>query len=112
MKKLLLLFFCSYFGFSQDLPTIVPPSPEAASLAKFTEIPVSLYTGVPNISVPIYTIQQSGISIPISLNYHARGIKVEEIASRVGLGWALSYGGSISRQTRGKVDEDLVWICQ
>ncbi|GAB1856712.1 hypothetical protein MHTCC0001_15480 [Flavobacteriaceae bacterium MHTCC 0001] len=64
-----------------------------------------MHTGMPNISVPIYTISQDGISLPISLNYHARGVKVEEIASRVGLGWALSYGGSISRQTRGIADE-------
>ena len=91
----------------QELPTIIPPSPEAASLAKFTEVPVSRYTGVPSISIPIHTIQQKGVSIPISLNYHARGIKVSEVSSRVGLGWALNYGGGISRQTRGKADEDV-----
>lgn len=91
--------------FCQDLPNIIPPSPEAAALAKFTEVPVSHYTGVPNISIPIHTIQQNGITIPISLNYHSRGVKVGEIAPRYGLGWALQYGGSISRQTRGGVDE-------
>ncbi|AUP78955.1 RHS repeat domain-containing protein [Flavivirga eckloniae] len=111
MKRLLLSVVFILIGFypilvkAQDLPTIVPPSPEATSLAKFTEVPVSTYTGVPNISVPIYTIKQNGITIPISLTYHARGIKVEEVASRVGLGWALNYGGSISRQTRGIADE-------
>lgn len=97
----MLLIYCH----AQDLPKITPPSPEASALAKFTEVPVSHYTGVPNISIPIHTIQQNGISIPISLNYHSRGIKVEEIAPRYGLGWALQYGGSISRQTRGGVDE-------
>ena len=99
----LVCFF--YTGFSQELPTIIPPSPEASALAKFTNVPVSHYTGLPNITVPIYTIQQKGISIPISLSYHARGVQVSETASRTGLGWSLQYGGSISRQVRGKADE-------
>jgi hypothetical protein len=90
---------------SQELPTIIPPSPEAASLGKFTEVPVSHYTGVPNISIPIYTINAKGISIPIGLSYHARGIQVGEMPSKVGLGWALSYGGSMSRQIRDNADE-------
>jgi len=108
MKRLLsFLLFLQVFStaYSQELPNIVPPSPEATSLAKFTDVPVSHYTGIPNISVPIFTLKQKGISIPISLSYHARGIQVSEIASRVGLGWALNYGGSVSRQVRGKADE-------
>ncbi len=108
MKKLFLILYtlliCNNLS-SQNLPTIVPPSPEASALAKFTNVPVSYYTGLPNISVPIYTIQQKGISIPIGLSYHARGVQVSEIASRTGLGWSLQYGGSISRQVRGKADE-------
>lgn len=107
MKKLLLTvalilsFLCSS---AQNLPVIVPPSPEATSLAKFTEIPISHYTGLPNINVPIHTINFEGLKIPIALSYHARGIRVEEIASRVGIGWALNAGGMITRQTRGKDD--------
>jgi len=109
MKKkslfsLIVLF--SWIFTAQELPTIIPPSPEATSLAKFIEIPVSHYTGLPNITIPIHTIHQSGMNIPVSLSYHARGIQVSEISSRVGLGWALNYGGSISRQIRGKADDD------
>ncbi|MBV7531174.1 DUF5977 domain-containing protein [Chitinophaga sp. sic0106] len=47
------------------------------------------------------------LNIPISLNYHAGGIKVEDIASWVGLGWALNTGGIINRQTRGLPDEEV-----
>ncbi|MBS9463783.1 hypothetical protein KIM67_15290 [Flagellimonas sp. 389] len=103
----LVLLVSTQIGSAQDLPKITPPSPEATALAKFTEVPVSHYTGVPSISIPIHTIQQNGISIPISLSYHSRGVKVGEIAPRYGLGWALQYGGSISRQTRGGIDESL-----
>ena len=111
MKRLLLsavLALGALCAQSQELPQIVPPSPEAAALGTFTEVPVSHYTGLPNISVPIYTIQQGGVSIPINLSYHARGVQVSQTASRTGMGWSLSYGGSISRQIRGKADEVLL----
>ncbi len=102
----MILSFSFYLSYSQELPTIVPPSPEAAALANFTDVPISHYTGLPNISVPIYTIQQKGIQIPINLSYHSRGVMVSETAPRTGMGWSLQYGGVISRQVRGKSDED------
>ncbi|UII76208.1 hypothetical protein LV716_18390 [Flagellimonas sp. HMM57] len=90
---------------AQDLPKITPPSPEATALAKYVDVPVSFYNGTPNISVPIYTVDLDGLSIPINLSYHAKGIQVEEVASRVGLGWTLNFGGAITRQIRGSADE-------
>lgn len=90
---------------AQDMPEIVPPSPEAAALGNFVDVPISHYTGLPNISVPIYTISQDGVTIPIQLSYHARGVKVAEVAPRTGMGWSLQYGGSITRQVRGRSDE-------
>lgn len=91
-----------------SLPNYAPLSPEVANLARYTETPVNLYTGVPNISVPIYTIKTSNLEIPISLSYHAGGHKVEEIASWVGLGWSLNAGGVIYRQTRQLPDDSPV----
>jgi hypothetical protein len=89
-----------------SLINVIPPSPTAAALGKYGEIPVSLYTGVPNISIPLYEINEGDIKLPISLSYHAGGIKVEEIASNVGLGWSLNAGGVITRTVRGKPDDD------
>jgi hypothetical protein len=86
-------------------PTVIPPSPEAASLGKFGDIPVGYYTGVPSILVPIWNLKSRDIEVPISLDYHAGGIKVDEIASSVGLGWSLQAGGSISVSTMGHPDE-------
>ncbi|MEE4001578.1 RHS repeat domain-containing protein [Tenacibaculum sp. FZY0031] len=113
MKKnmlgiLVMLYSFTFYGqysSSFGLPNVVPPSPEASALSKFINIPISHYTGLPNISIPIYTISEKGIQIPISLSYHARGIKVSEVASRTGSNWSLIYGGSISRQVRGKADD-------
>jgi YD repeat-containing protein len=92
-----------------ELRNVIPPSPTVASLGKYGEMPVSLYTGIPNISIPLYEIKDGPISLPISLSYHAGGIRVEEIASNVGLGWTLNAGGIIGRQVRGSMDE-TDWI--
>ena len=99
----LLLSTC--FAFAQDVPQVVSPTPEVSQLTKFIDTPVNYSNGLPSISIPIYTIVQDGVSIPISLDYHARGIKVDEVASNVGLGWALNGVGIISRQVRGIPDE-------
>src|SRR5580658_10852009 len=74
----------------ENLRTVVPPSPNASSLGKFGEWPVSLFTGVPGINIPIYELKGRSISVPISIDYHAAGIRVGEVASWVGLGWALN----------------------
>ena len=90
----------SYF----NLPSIVMPSPNAASLGIYGKIPVGLYTGTPNISIPLYEINLDGKSIPITLSYRASGIKVMQEASWVGLGWNLQAGGCIVSEIRGSSD--------
>lgn len=95
------------FAALSQAPRVIPPSPEAAALGKFGDIPVSNYTGTPSISVPLYALQAGKFSLPISLNYHAGGIKVEEEASWVGLGWALQAGGQITRTVKGLNDLGL-----
>ncbi|MCP4457838.1 MAG: hypothetical protein GY816_07425 [Cytophagales bacterium] len=99
------LSFLPFLGFSQT-PTIevIPPSPDAASLGKYGDTPVGMYTGIPNITVPLHQISEKDVNIPISISYHAGGIKVEEEASWVGLGWSLNAGGVITRSVRGLDD--------
>jgi hypothetical protein len=109
VKNLLLglaiLIFSVFTSYSQDYrPNIIPPSPEAASLGKFVEIPVSFYSGIPEISVPITEITAGDLNIPVSLAYHSAGIKVEEIASWTGIGWSLNAGGVVTRVVHGSPD--------
>ncbi len=80
---------------------VVPPSPEAASLGKFGDIPVSLANGTTSFDIPIYEIVSGKIRVPIKLSYHSVGIKVNDISSVVGTGWALQAGGAISRTMKG-----------
>lgn len=90
-----------------DLPTIIPPSPNIANLMKFEEVPVSNYTGVPNITIPLFSTKTlaKDILFDLSLIYHPASVAVEEIAGDVGLGWVLQNGGSISRTVMGLPDE-------
>jgi YD repeat-containing protein len=81
-----------------------PPTPEAAALGKYGQYPVALYNGLVNINIPIYEIEIKGYSLPISINYHASGIKVDEISTPVGLGWVLNAGGVITRSVKGRPD--------
>jgi RHS repeat-associated protein len=90
---------------NNQIKDVTMPAPNAAALGKYGDYSVGNFTGVPDISVPIYTVQEGSLSLPISLNYHASGIKVAEMASWVGAGWSLSAGGIISRTVQGLPDE-------
>ncbi|MFL5787736.1 MAG: DUF5977 domain-containing protein [Flavisolibacter sp.] len=98
-------------GFSQPaqntnlLPVVSPASPDVAGIARFGNYQVNLFTGLPDISIPLYEIQVGSLKVPISFNYHAGGNKITDIPSRVGLGWSLSSGGSITRKIQGIPDD-------
>jgi hypothetical protein len=93
-----------------DFNKLLPVTPEAASLQKAVKIPIEYSTGVPNISIPLFELSTGNISIPISLNYHASGIRVDQLASSTGLGWGLSAGGAIQRSIRTVADEGTGWF--
>ncbi len=90
---------------SSSYTNFVQPPPTAASIGKYADFPVSYFTGVPNINIPIYDLKDGDAELPISLSYHASGIRVSEVASWVGLGWCLNAGGAIIRTVRGTADE-------
>jgi RHS repeat-associated protein len=90
---------------NSQIKDVVMPSPTTSAFAKYVDIPVSYHTGVPNISIPICNITDGSIELPISLNYHASGIKVAETASWVGLGWNISGVSQVSRTVMGYADE-------
>ena len=110
------LFSCS-LGFGQSTPPSIVgkiniSSPNAASIGKFTDIPVSHHTGIPSIAIPLCDLIGGIVPINVSLNYHAGGIRVEETPSWVGLGWALNAGGVITRVVKDKPDEKQTGAAQ
>lgn len=91
---------------SQTLKPKAVTTPEVAMMEKFGNIPVSYYTGLAGISIPLYTIKVDGMQLPVTLKYHPSGIQVEQEATWVGLGWDLSVGGSIVQIPNGKIDQE------
>lgn len=91
-----ILFFCQqniiYSQYRDFTPKEAIVTPTAYQFIKYGEIPVSEYTGVPNISIPIYTLTAGEKQFPLNLTYLASGVKVADEASWVGLGWSLSVG--------------------
>ena len=87
------------------LPNIVPPSPTAYALGNYGNIPVGMVTGAPNIDVPLIVFRNRNINVPINIFYGSNGIRVDDIASKVGLGWNINAGGVITRAANDIADE-------
>ena len=91
-------------GFSQMIEKQLPLSSQASDFLKFGTFQMDYSTGVPKIGIPLYEVKLGNYVLPISINYHASGIKVQDIASPVGLGWTLDAGGCIIREKRSACD--------
>lgn len=106
-----LLIFQIAFGFGQPnpnqikMPYVAPTTPEASSLVKHINFPVSYNTGLPSISIPLYEVVAGDITLPIYLSYHAGGNKVAEKGGPAGLGWTLHMNPAIVRKVNGTNDE-------
>lgn len=85
--------------------TNLPETPEAAAFMKYGDNKVSLYTGTPQVSVPLYVFKGREMDLPFQLSYDGSGIKVEQKAGNVGLSWSLQPGGRITRQVNGLPDD-------
>ncbi|WP_343537856.1 hypothetical protein [Sphingobacterium thalpophilum] len=83
----------------------IPPSPEVNRLVEFQKVKTNGFQGLPDYSVPLYEITCGKLRSSISLFYYFTGFKPHETYSKVGLGWGLKSGGTISRVIRGIADE-------
>lgn len=80
-------------------------SAEASSSLRFKDVPVNLATGAMSLPVPLYTLSEGLLSVPISMSFNGSGMKNQEVASWCGAGWNLNAGGMITRMVRGLPDE-------
>ena len=62
-------------------------------------------TGSPSIGVPLWTMSEGDIHLPLSLSYSADGVKVEEQEGWLGTDWHLSGMPYISRTVKGLPDD-------
>ncbi len=115
MKNLglcLLFSLCMQVSFAQSTGAVNSfsvPSANNAFLGKSVsnaETGVDLYSGAGQINVPICELPSRDLNIPVSLAYtSARGVRVQEYASYIGLGWQLNAGGCITRVVKSFPDE-------
>ena len=92
---------------AQTVPVYSVPSPEAANLGAYGSVPVSLFTGIPDISVPVHDMRVGSMTFPVSLRYHLASVKPNRYPGIVGLGWSLQCGGCVTRTVRGVPDEKM-----
>ena len=91
--------------YAMEKYSVIHPSPEVASLMKYVDYPVSYFTGQPKIEIPIYTLTEGSLSIPIFLSYRGGGLKQNELPGKISYGWTLIAGMTISRNMCGLPDE-------
>lgn len=79
--------------------------PSAASLIKALDCPPAHYTGNPEISVPLYTVESSELSFPISLGFNINAYRMASSAPEtIGAGWSLNADLVITRVINGTDD--------
>lgn len=110
-SALILCFSASVFAQGSiekvEQEKIIHPSPTAASLGRYGEYPVSLYSGIANIGQQLLQVKSGSLSLDISLRYHAGGNRPSDIPGWVGLGFSLDAGGVITRVVRDLPDDEL-----
>lgn len=72
-------------------------------------VPVNLYTGTPQLDIPIYTLSEGRLNLPLYLSYNLASIKPHTVASFTGLGFDLKGIPTIRRMVRGMPDEGFTY---
>jgi len=105
---ILIIFFvfCFFKAKNQEVSWLNNfQSPTAAALVSATTTPISLFTGVPSIEIPLYKVNIGDIPLELKLKYDASGIRVNSHPGPVGQNWVLEAGGIITRSIQGLPDE-------
>ena len=84
---------------------ILSPAPSSAQQMRYQSPQPALATGAVNLSVPLYTIEAEGLSIPFTLSYRTSGIKPLDDPYPCGYGWSMLPALKIVRTIRGRADE-------
>ena len=84
-------------------------SPNAASLGKYGDIPMNYYTGRANVNIPLYSLNEGGIPLDISLSYDTGGVRVNDVPGWVGQNWTLNAGGVITRTVKGHTNDEYYY---
>ena len=109
MKYRIILFLVAILGVSLYGQVVTPNNPSSTlnNYGKYADIVPNLYTGAQVIPIDLAQLKEGPLSIGVSLHYHASGLRANELASSVGLGWILNCGGVITRSIRQLPDDHV-----
>lgn len=107
MKKILYLlitlFGCTLLANGQDFK----PGQQAQGILESKNVTVDHATGTFHYRVPLYTLKSGAFELPVTLDYTARGVRVDDQPSPVGYNWTLNTGGVVTRTVRGGMADEL-----
>lgn len=96
--SLVILMLINILSFGQDNIQI-PTDPLLGDLTNISN-------GTLKVKIPLYTIKEDELNIPIYLSYDGSGVKLNDRSSCVGLKWTLNTGAYITRAVTGIPDEN------
>jgi hypothetical protein len=105
LMALFIIPFRIYAQNSDYRPNLIPPSPDASALGKYGECSIGLFVGMIPTTVPIFSVEDGNLQVPINFSYYPSGNKVDEAASFAGLGFTLNAGGAIMRSVKNLPDD-------
>lgn len=79
----------------------------AGHIVKYADYPIVHSLGLANISIPLYTAKAGSLEVPVTISYHASGIKLNEISECASLGWSLNAGGAVVKEICGAIDDNI-----
>lgn len=104
------LFIILLTLFSHCILAQITPSPNALGTVT-AGAEVDLFHGFVTETIPLHSVtSDNGYQVPVQLSYQTRGIRVQDIASSVGLGWNLTAGGAITRVMRDEPDDQSTFV--
>ncbi|PXZ42711.1 MULTISPECIES: hypothetical protein [Sanguibacteroides] len=108
MKNKLFFILIIFLG----IPGISPaqnfePGEQAQGYLNMKNVSVDYATGTFHYSIPLYTLRSGDFLLPVSLDYNAKGVKIDDKPGQTGYNWTLNTGGIVTRVVRGGIaDED------
>lgn len=83
------------------------PGTQAKGYLSRKNVTVDYATGIFHYRIPLFTIGQGSVILPVSLDYTGNGIKDSDNSGLIGYNWTLNTGGVVTRTIRGGIaDED------
>lgn len=108
MKNYILLFgLITTSVYSQKGPDerIIMKSPQSYAFEKYGNVPINLHTGAIDLKIPVASINENGVNIPVTLSYDSSGFYPHKKSDIAGTNWTILAGGRVTRTVKRVPDE-------